>query len=156
MNPYDEDAAAETMRQIEAGWEREVAKGNARIAELEKELAEWKAALTTHVVKCATCEGDGFMDVMVMVEPGSEREVYEDTPCAECGGTGRGHMVFLLADARKEGRDAETERLREVVEAARYVDRDWDLETTGMHPHPSHSSLFALRKAIRALAEKPK
>jgi hypothetical protein len=122
------DAAPEMLRAVE-----ELTKSAARIVDLEKELSAWKTALTTKTVKCETCDGDGFMGVLKCVHPPDEREEYEDVPCGECGGTGRGHVAFLLDEAERYG-DTENARLKEQVRRLREALASVVVATDERHP----------------------
>lgn len=87
------------------------------LGELRAELAKWKLALTTNVSQCATCDGNGIMDVVVGYRHETEQEVTDVDVCAECTGTGRGDIALAIEEARKQGEARSLARLMRAEEA---------------------------------------
>lgn len=73
----------------------ELRDARAEVGRLRERVAAWEAAVFTKIEQCATCDGDGFMEVMVRYND-HEGEVTEPEPCAECGGTGRGDIKAVM------------------------------------------------------------
>lgn len=74
---------------------------------LEEQAERWMVVAKTRESRCETCDGCGTMDVLVPVLPPDEGEKYEEVPCAECGGTGRGTVAALLQEERWKREEAE-------------------------------------------------
>lgn len=79
----------------------EIEKLRRELDESKTALENWKLAVRTSAMRCATCEGDGFMAVVVGWDL-QENEMSHTEVCGECAGTGLGQVADMIRADREE------------------------------------------------------